>query len=190
MTDISALRAAARRAAIRHTLYAVWPRPLGPGLIAESLSADVAANPDELNRALAYLVDRGHLVTGGQTSGAAPVALFRLTPDGVDKVEADPARDPNSVRTVRMLRLRVLQSLSWGGPAPMGVGLIAVSLTEDTDLDLSEPSIRRALAYLTDPTRHLAAEPQAGLYRITADGTDYLSGEGDGIEGVARPQVW
>lgn len=187
MSDINALRAAARRASILATLYAVWPRPLGAGMLAESLPADLTGGPEELHRALAYLLDRGCVTPEGQASGRA-AALYRLTADGVDRVEAEPGRDPHAVRAVRMLRLRVLQSLSWGGPAPMGGGLISVSLAEDTDLDLSEPSLRRALAYLVE--RHLASEPHPGLFRLSADGTDYLAGQGPDLAGVARAQAW
>jgi hypothetical protein len=183
--DIADARARLRRAAIRRALYAVWPRPLGPGLICESLPADIAPIGDELGRDLYYLSDRGQVqVIPG---GLAP--LYRLTADGVDRVERDQAHSLDLARAARMLRLRVLQALNWGGPAPMGASLISVALTEDADLDLSEPSIRRAAYYLVE--RHLAAVDADGLlWRITADGVDYLAGDGDGIEGVARPAGW
>lgn len=186
--DIEQARAKLRRAQVRTILYTVWPRPLGAGLIAESLPADLQGSPDALAQALRYLTDRGHVACSGSASRDG-AALYALTANGVDRVEAGD-RDPGAVRAVRMLRLRVLQALSWGGPAALGLSLIAVALQSDTDLDLSEPSIRRALAYLTDPARALACESAPGLYRISANGIDYLEGAGLDCVGVARPQDW
>jgi ABC-type transport system substrate-binding protein len=186
--DIDFARAKLRRRAIRQALYSVWPKPLGAGLIGDTLPADIAAGADELERALYYLCDRGTIARAGSAANGGP-ALYRLTVEGVDKVESDPAHPVDQARAARMLRLRVLQALSWGGPAPMGVSLISVALAEDTDLDLSEPSIRRALRYLVD-RRLVVEDADAGLYRIAADGTDYLAGDGDGIAGVARPTGW
>ena len=187
MIDIADARARLRRGAIRRALYAVYPRPLGAGLLAEALPADLAAEGDDLPRALYYLTDRGHIRTHGQAAGGPE--LYALTAAGVDKVESAPDHSLDLARTARMLRLRVLQALQWGGPAPMGASLISVALAEDADLDLSEPSIRRALAYLVE--RGLASAATEGqLWRITADGIDYLAGDGAGYEGVARPAGW
>lgn len=190
--DIDMARAKLRRAAIRRALYAAYPRPLGAGLIGQNLPLDLAASADELARAMAYLLDRQSVACAGAAAADGP-ALWRLTADGVDRVEeamagSDRPGEIVSVRSVRMLRLRCLQALSWGGPAPMGVPLISAALAEDTDLDLSEPSIKRALAYLSE--RRLAVPVHESLWRIAANGTDYLAGEGDRISGVARPTGW
>jgi hypothetical protein len=187
--DIEHARAHHRRAAICTALYTIWPRPMGAGLLVDSLTPDLAAAAGTISRDLAYLTDKGEVEVTGTAAGAG-ATLYRLTAAGVDRVESDEVRDLNAVRAVRLLRLRCLQALSWGGPAPLGLSLISTALAEDTDLDLSEPSLRRALAYLADPARRLACETHPGLYRITAAGTDYLEGSGDGIEGVARPSGW
>jgi hypothetical protein len=191
MIDVDALRNKSRRTAILHILYQVWPRPLGAGMIAESLTPDVCGDADEVRRALHYLRERCLAEPTGHVSAGA-TAIYRLTAAGVDAVESDPSADLARTRWHRMLRLRVLQALDWGGLRPMPVALISTALAEDTDLDLSEPSVRRALAYLVE--RELAADCAADghpdMWRILPDGTDYLAGDGDGIEGVARPQVW
>ena len=186
MIDIADARARLRRAAIRRALYTVYPRPLGLGLIADALPADLTPVGDELPRAIYYLTDRRHVVEHGHPHSEP--RLYRLTADGVDKVESSQDQSLDLARAARMLRLRVLQALSWGGPAPMGPSLISVALAEDADLDLSEPSIRRALAYLEE--RELVAVASEGMWRITADGMDYLAGDGAGIAGVARPTGW
>jgi hypothetical protein len=185
MVDIQAARAKLARAAIRRALYSVWPKPMGPGLIAEAIPEDLACTGETLERALYYLRDRGHV----ETAGALPMggSLYRLSADGVDRVESDADFGADRARGARMLRLRVLQALDLGRPQPMGLSLISIALAEDTDLDLSEPSIRRALAYLAD--RDLAA-PQGEAWRIRGDGIDYLAGDGEGIAGVARPLGW
>lgn len=185
MVDIDALRGKARRAAIRRTLYTVYPRPMGAGLIAEALPDDLTAGADELERVLYYLVDKGQVERTGQ-SGAGP-ALYRLTAAGVERVEAGDDFGAERVRGVRMLRLRVLQALDLGRPQPMGASLISMALAEDTDLDLSEPAIRRALAYLTEAG---LARAQGEAWMITAEGIDYLGGDGEGVAGVARPLGW
>jgi hypothetical protein len=186
MTTIDEARARLRRAAIRQALYTAWPQPMGPGLIAEALPDDLKATPDELGRALYYLCDRSHVTPCG---ASGPIVLYRLAPDGVDKVEGDVRADVSRVHAVRMLRLRVLQALSWGGPAPMGISLIGAALSSDTDLDLSERSIKRALAYLVE--RGLSVvNADSNLWRIHAAGTDYLGGDGPDIPGVARPVGW
>lgn len=191
MVDIDTLRSKARRAAVLFILYQVYPRALGAGLIYEALTPDVTGDPDEVRRALAYLCDRHQVIAAGRASDGGP-PLYRLTVAGVDAVEALPDADLTRVRALRLLRLRILQALDWGGARPMPVSLIAAALADDTDLDLSEPAVRRALAYLTE--HELAsdghAEGHPDLWRILPGGTDYLAGEGDGIEGVARPTVW
>lgn len=191
MVDIDTLRSKARRAAVLTILYQVYPRALGAGLIYEGLTPDVSGDPDEVRRALAYLVDRHQVTAAGRASDGGP-PLYRLTVTGVDTVESQPEANLSRVRATRLLRLRILQALDWGGARPMPVSLIAAALAGDTDLDLAEPSIRRALAYLTE--HELAtdgrAEGHPDLWRILPGGTDYLAGDGEGIEGVARPTVW
>jgi len=187
MADIAALRAKQRQQSIPRLLYQVWPKPLGLTLIAEALAPDEACSVDDLARALAYLHDRGLIRSQPERAHAAPI--YCLTADGVDAVETAAAQtDPTRTHHTRMLRLRVLQALSWGAPAPMGEGLISTALATDTDLDLSGPSIRRALTYLVE--RHLAVDRGAGMFGLTADGTDYLAGDGAGVAGIARPVDW
>lgn len=185
MVDIEAARAKLLRAAIRRALYSVWPRPLGAGLIMEAIPDDLICPRECIDRALYYLVDKGTCEPMGH-AGATP--LYRLTPDGVDRVESDETYGLDRARLVRMLRLRCLQALDLGRPQPMGLSLISISLAQDTDLDLSEPSIRRALAYLG--ARNLATAAGETAYRITAEGIDYLSGDGGNMAGVARPFQW
>lgn len=186
MVDIQAARAKLTRAAVRRALYTVWPRPMGAGLIGEALPEDLACSGVDLSRVMYYLKDRGYVaIVGAVASGTE---LYRLTVDGIDRVEDDPEFGHERARGARMLRLRCLQALDLGRPQPMGLSLISIALTEDTDLDLSEPSIRRALAYLCD--RGLASQSGETAYRITADGIDYLGGDGEGIQGLARPMGW
>lgn len=187
MVDIDALRTAARRSAIRRALYTAYPRPLGAGLIGEALPDDTAACPEAVERTLFYLLDKGHLARAGQVGGGGPT-LYRLTAAGCEAVESDPDFGSERARGVRMLRLRVLQALDLGRPGPMGPGLISMALAEDADLDLSDPAIRRALAYLAE--QGLVRTVGEASHTITAAGIDYLVGDGGQIAGVARPLGW
>lgn len=186
MVDIIAARNKLTRSAIRRALYAVWPRPMGRGLINEALPDDLSCNGPTLERALYYLRDHGHIEVHGRADNGT--TLHRLSLAGIARVETDPDFGAERAQALRMLRLRVLQALDLGQPQPMGLGLIGVALTEDADLDLSELSLRRALAYLVG--YELAAQAGDSAWRITALGMDYLSGEGAEVSGVARPLVW
>lgn len=186
MVDIQAARGKLTRAAIRRALYSTWPRPMGEGLISESLPEDLACAGVDLARAMYYLRDRGQVALAG--AAGTGTELYRLTADGIDRVESDHEFGHERARGARMLRLRCLQALDLGRPQPMGLSLISVALAEDTDLDLSEPSLRRAVAYLCE--RNLASQHSETTYRITADGIDYLAGDGEGIPGLARPMGW
>jgi hypothetical protein len=186
MVDIETARAQARRGQIRRTLYTVYPRPLGVGLICEDMPADLATTPTELSRPLYYLIDEGQI----QHHGAqGHVDLYRLTAAGCDRVEADAEHfGLDRARIVRMLRLRVLQTLDLSRTQPMGLALLGMGMSEDTDLDLSPTSIKRALAYLCE-IGLVAAEP-GDVWRITAAGIDYLEGDGKKHPGVADPLDW
>jgi hypothetical protein len=182
--DIDAARAKLRREAIRRALYLVWPRPMGPGLLTDALPADLSTGARDLERAVYYLRDRGEIAE----DAGADTPLWRLTAAGIEAHEAEPDYGDDARRAVRMLRLRVLQALDLGRPQPMGTRLIGLALADDTDLDLSEPSLRRALRYLSE--RELAAAAGGEAWRITSGGIDYLASEGDAVAGVARPLSW
>lgn len=186
MNPLDQARARARRAAIRRTLYAAYPQPVGLGLLRAALPDDLAASAEDVADALYYLHDREHVAAAGAATGAA-ATLWRLTADGCLKVEAADDYSPDRANRVRMLRTRVLQALDWSGRAGAGPQLIGTTLREDTDLDLSLHSITRALAYLTERGRAVA---EGSVWRITADGLDYLAGEGQDDEGIARPTGW
>lgn len=192
MVEANTIRAKARRAAIRRALYAAYPSPMGAGLIAETLTADLldpAGGRDRdplLRSALSYLEDRGRIMAQGRVGGSGS-ALYRITADGIDHTERE--LPPEQVRQVRLLRYRVLWALSLDSINPWGLALIGAALQSDSDLDRSDMGIRRALAYLME--RGLVAEQgEGGLYRITADGMDYLESDGATIEGVAEPYHW
>lgn len=174
-----------RRQGLLSTLYTAWPLPVGFGLLRASLSGDLPCSAECLERELGYLADRGLVVSTPRHPGG--VSQHRLSAAGVDAVEAGEEWDAGRRRQVRMLRLRVLQALDLGRPHPLGLRLIGLALREDTDLDLTEPSLRRAVAYLA--AREMA-ETQGDLTRITAAGVDYLAGEGDACDGIARPAGW
>jgi hypothetical protein len=189
MTDMDHERAKLRREHLLHTLYTAWPNPLGSGLLAADLPEDLKCSGDCLDRGLAYLEGRGLLTREPRANGSS-VQLHALTATGVDHVESGAEFDTARRRGLRMLRLRVLQALDWGRPQPLGRRLISRALSQDTDLDLTDPSLRRALAYLTAVGAAESGDGQGELYKITPDGIDYLDGDGDGIEGVARPVEW
>jgi hypothetical protein len=174
-----------RQEAILATLYLVWPRPLGPSLLADSLPEDLSASPHELERDLHYLAERGDLILEGPASLDGP-PLHRLSLAGVDAAEAH--LPPLQAQPHQMLRLRVLQALDLGRPQPLGERLISLALAEDRDLDLSVPSLRRALRYLQECG--LAILKGSDAWAITAPGIDYLSGQGADRPGIARPQGW
>lgn len=208
MADIDKARSHLRRAAIRRALYLVWPRPMGLGLIAEALTDDLSGDPEGLCRDLDYLCARGEISADGAVSHGGP-PLYRLTAAGVEAHEAAPDFGPQAARNLRMLRLRVMQALDLGRPQPMGTRLISLSLAEDTDIDLSEPSLRRALRYLAerglveagtcgrggDGARLFTPAAACGAdddvtWRITAAGIDYLASDGAAVAGVALPARW
>lgn len=191
MTDIEIARDRLRQAAIRAALYAAWPRPLGAGLISESLPADLSASASELGRTLYYLCDRGDIQRHGQTSRLGPAdrqPLYRLSVAGIDQHEADPQFGTARARAVRLLRLRVLQALEIDRAHPMSTALVSVALASDHDLDLSIPSLRCALTYLVE--RDLVRQDGEDAYSLSAAGIDYLAGDGDGCPGIARPMGW
>lgn len=191
MVDFDHVLSRARRDAVLRIFYSVWPAELGAGLVAQGLTPDLAGTPAELAAALAYLRQRGHIEHIGHAAGSGP-AIDRLTADGVDAVESAPDADPTRVRGLRMLRLRVLQALTWGGERPLAEALIAAALAEDADLDLTAPSLHRACTYLAARGLVEPVDAPSGprLWRILPDGIDYLEGTGDGIPGVARPLAW
>ena len=190
MTDLEILRGKLRRHAIRKALYAAYPMPLGTGLIRESLPEDVAADGKTVENALYYLRDRGQVELVGAASGTV---LNQLTPAGIDRVESDDRYGPERAANVRMLRLRVLAALDLSRDQPMGLRLLSLALASDKDLDISEPSLLRALAYLSHPSvglASLAGKDAATTARITADGIDYVTGDGQGYPGIALPLGW
>lgn len=187
MHNLEIERARLRREALLSALYASWPQPLGMGLISASLTDDLRCSPEALERDLDYLQSHGQ-VDLQQPHDEHHATLALLTAGGVDAVEASDRFDTARRRNVRMLRLRVLQALDWGRPQPLGLRLLNRALSQDTDLDTSEPALRRAIAYLL--ARGMAVSAGQDLARITAAGIDYLAGDGDGIEGVARPVEW
>jgi len=190
MVDLTAARDRLIRAALRQDLYTVWPLPAGAGLLQDSLPADLACNPAELERVLYYLVDRGQVARHGAAAAlgrSTGPGLYRLTVAGIDRVEGDPRFGVERARAVRMLRLRCLQALDLGRPRPMGLQLIGLALSTDADLDLGEPSLRRALTYLAECA---LAAVTGDAWRITAAGIDYLNGDGDQVVGIARPLGW
>lgn len=186
MTDFDAARAKLRRKQLRRMLYTVYPGTLGAGILAENIDADLQCSPEQLARDLDQL-QRKRYITHEGAAARRGVPIFRLSADGIDRTEAEDDFDRMSATAQRMLRLRVLQALDWGRPQPIGLRLIAVQLAEDTDLDLSEPSLGRALAYLGE--RGLAA-PVNGAWSITGAGIDYLLGEGDRQPGIANAYAW
>lgn len=191
MTDIEIARDRLRQAAILAALYTAWPRPLGAGLIGESLPADLSASASELGRTLYYLCDRGDVQRQGQASPVGPAGgspLYRLSCHGIDQRESAPDFGPARARAVRMLRLRVLQALEIDRTHPMSTALVSVALASDTDLDLSIPSLRCALTYLVE--RDLVRAEGEDAYSLSAAGIDYLAGDGDGYPGIARPLGW
>ena len=183
--DLTRARAELRRQALLEGLYVVWPKSLGTGQLVDGVPDDVATTVDDAAVDLHYLQD-GELITV-QTHHSRSVDILRLTAAGVDAVES--ARDFGVTRSrgLRMLRLRVLQALKWAAPGVARPVLLARALEDDTDLDLSTPSVERALAYLCE--QQLAKESD-GFYRITRAGIDYLEADQETAEqvlGVATP---
>ncbi|CAK0766002.1 hypothetical protein CCP3SC15_330007 [Gammaproteobacteria bacterium] len=181
--DLELERQKLRRAAIRSVLYSVYPSPMGEGLIFSSIGRDLTPTHHNLREALIYLRDRKQV----NITRRGGISIVGLSADGLDRVESSEDFNPARARQSRMLRLRVLQALSWGGSELMGNALIRAALREDTDLDLSDPALERSLAYLE--ARGLCAREE-NLSRILPDGTDYLAGEGADITGVTRPTDW
>lgn len=181
-----------RRRNIRQMLYSIYPRPLGAGLLREQLDPDVTCSPAELARELDYLLRKGHIVRDA-VSSARSVEIVRLTAAGIESLEGHPRFPPDRRRDVRMLRLRILQVLDLLRPHAAGMELLQTGLNQDADLDTSDPAVRRALHYLAEremvaPVRD--APIAEGPWQMTAAGIDYLGGDGDGVEGIARPTGW
>lgn len=195
--EYPALLARARRAYLRAQLYDAYPAPVGAGLLFESLPQDLACTQAEFLNTMFYLEGRGHVARAGQARGSVP--LWTITPAGIHKREAAEDFNPYQRERVRMLRLRLLQGLApeVTGRRPLGLRLIACYLETDTDLDVGNRSLLRALHYLAEP----AAADLPALIRIdgsgddtkaiiTADGIDYLAGPAHPREGIARPTDW
>lgn len=189
MVDVNTLRAKERRLALLRSLYTVYPRPLSCATLADALSADLRCDRATLERAMHYLGEKGYVADAGAAAAGGPT-LHVLTPAGVERVERDPLFGAPRARAVRMLRLRTLQMLNLGRPDPMGVRLIGLSLASDVDLDVSEPSLRRALAYLAG--HRLVREEPGDVWAVTAGGIDLAEGDETAprVEGVAEPVDW
>jgi len=173
-----------RRAALLALLYQAFPRPMGFGLLAQSLPEDVSCAASVLDLDLDYLAKSGLIETRQRPDGGA--SQHRITAAGCDRVESGSGWDDAARRAVRMLRLRVLEILHYGRPRPVGIPLLRRALSEDQDLDLSEESLNRATAYLA--LLDLSDRDAAGMSTITPQGQDYLAGEGEELPGVARPR--
>lgn len=186
MINLEHERQRLRRQTLLSVLYAAWPVPVGFGLLRAALPEDTPCSNECLARELDYLSGKGWVLSTARAPGGA-ASQHRLTAEGLEEVERGEDWSPDRLRAVRLLRLRVLQALDLGRPHPLGLRLIALALKEDTDLDLTESALRRALAYLV--ARGLA-EAKGDMTRISAQGMDYLSGDGDGAEGIARPPGW
>lgn len=186
---LDSARARLRRREVRTLLYAAYPGGLGEGLLSGALSArqDLDPTPEKIRATIDYLVDRAQVTV--DTRGRLQIAT--LTTGGVDAAEAEDGHPVDRVRAHRMLRLRCLQALSYGHPGPpLGLDLLSAFLADDTDLDTSSEALTRALAYLTAAGLAVDVGNGTGLWRIHADGVDYLAGDGDGVPGVARPGDW
>lgn len=98
----------------------------------------------------------------------------------IDKIEAN---------RKRLRRLRVLQTLQYGRPEPMGDGLCNTSLKGEVDLGMTVARIRIIFDYLEQRGLLIivSRDSNAWIAKITADGVDYLDGMGDDLDGVARP---
>lgn len=173
-----------RRAAILRALYQRYPEPMGEGLILSTLAdrQDLALTHEACKKALGYLADRQCVRLVPRTS----ILLAFLLPDGVDQVEQDPDFPAHERAVTRMLRLRVLQALSWNMGAAMGESLIRKAIKDDIDLDLTPRSIQRAMHYLSGRSL-IEIIDRGGPARILPDGTDYLEGTGAAIVGIAKP---
>lgn len=87
-------------------------------------------------------------------------------------------------------RLRVLQALQGQFPSPVTNRTLANAFREsDSDLDLTDATVARCMAYLGDH-KLVVVESQGGITaaRCHANGLDFLEGNGSlDYPGIAKP---
>lgn len=88
----------------------------------------------------------------------------------------------------RLRRLRILQVLHSARPNPVGTGIVAGSLKDDTDLELDTEVIHQVFDYLQQSKLcEITNKTSKWMAKITPAGIDYLESQnGNDYPGIAH----
>jgi hypothetical protein len=142
---------------------------------------DLTPTTDSVRRALAYLSDLGWV----ELEDREGLAVVRISPDGIDELEAMPDyRD--RFQNYRRLRYYTLLALSKQPRSrPMGVQMIRHIVEQHPELRPTDRELKGAITYLHG--RGLAEWVDRDIAKIKAAGTDFLFGRGRLVAGVLSP---